>query len=189
MDLTQRLDHGRLELLGRLHAQGRALARLALVERRATDGIGERRSGTPPVDLGLRALGLQLIEDARQIADLLLVELQLVGQEAQRPPHAELAAAAAMLEAAGPAPVWAAVMPAMPLPATVAAPLAMLMAATTFAAGMTRLPPAIESWMHCLPPSAGAFAPGGNLARGHHASRVGIRVRSVFRRVNATVLN
>src|SRR6476660_8639999 len=118
VDLAQRLLHGVLQLLRRLHAQRAALACLGLVERAATDGVGERGRGAPLVDLRLRALGLELVQDARQIADLLLLELELVRQKAQRAPHAELAAVAA----AGPAPRLlprrAAVMPA-PTAATV----------------------------------------------------------------------
>src|SRR6185312_1884624 len=60
---------------------------------RAGDGVGEPRQRAPAVDLPLSALGLQIPEDARQLRHLSLVQLQLVGQESQRSPDAEGAAA------------------------------------------------------------------------------------------------
>src|SRR5207249_1050210 len=43
----------------------------------------------PVVDGGLRALGLELVEDARHLACLRLVEPELEGEKAQRSPHPE----------------------------------------------------------------------------------------------------
>src|SRR6185436_3798428 len=63
--------------------------RLLGVERGGADHVGQRRERAPCVHLGLRALGLELVEDAREGVDLRLVEPQLEGQEAERPPDAE----------------------------------------------------------------------------------------------------
>jgi len=78
-----------------LHAQIGAFAGARLAELRALDGIGERAHRASIVDLRLRALGLELVEDARQHRDLRLGEVELVREEAQRPSHAEDAAVVA----------------------------------------------------------------------------------------------
>ena len=70
-----------------------ALAGLGDVERLAPDGVGEFRQGAAVVDLGLGPLGLELVEDPHQLGDLLLVQVELVGEEAERPPDAESATA------------------------------------------------------------------------------------------------
>src|SRR5438132_10341836 len=51
--------------------------------------VGERRRHAPVVDRGLRALGLQLGQDARHLARLRLVDPVLEGNEAKRSPRPE----------------------------------------------------------------------------------------------------
>lgn len=68
-----------------------ALGGLGGVERVAAQGIGERGHGAAAIDLGLGAFGLQLVEDACQLGDLAFVEVEPMGEEAQRPAHAEAA--------------------------------------------------------------------------------------------------
>ena len=72
-------------------ATRRSAASLARASSKAAPphGVGEGRHRAPAIDLGLGALGLELVQDARQLADLPLVELELVGQEPERPPDAE----------------------------------------------------------------------------------------------------
>src|SRR5947199_347865 len=65
------------------------LARPGGVEGVLGEGVGERRRHAPVVDRRLGALGLQLVQDARHLARLRLVEPELEGEEAQRPPYAE----------------------------------------------------------------------------------------------------
>src|SRR5262249_16694967 len=57
--------------------------------------VGEGRKRAAMIDRGLGPLGLDLVEDLRELPDLGLVEAETVGQEAQRPAHAEVAAAEA----------------------------------------------------------------------------------------------
>ena len=120
-----------------------------LVERLAADGVGERGGGAAPVDLRLRALGLQLVEDARQLADLLLVELELVGEEAQRPPHAERAATLVTMTGfpAGRAASVLVVVPSMPSRTAAAS----FRPAAVLTLGMTLTPVQIPG-MHRLSP-------------------------------------
>src|SRR5581483_8317759 len=174
VDLAQRLGHRVAQPLGALDAQRARLVGLGLVERVARHRVGEPGDGAPPVDLGLRALGLQLLKDARQLADLFLVELELVGEEAQGAPHAELAAAV-VLAARGLARPLARIAAA---PAAVAAVL--VVTAATAAAGprafatavMAVLPPIHHAWMHSSPPLPGRIAPGGSMACGKNSSHV-----------------
>ena len=64
-------------------------AGLAGIERLARHGVGEFRQGPAIVDLGLGPLDLELVQDPGQLGDLLLVQVELVGEEPQRPAHAE----------------------------------------------------------------------------------------------------
>ena len=75
-----------------LHAQLAAFARSRLAELGAFERVGERCDGAPVVDLGLGALGLEVVEDARKHRGLRLGELELVREEAQRASHAKEAA-------------------------------------------------------------------------------------------------
>ena len=55
----------------------------------AADLVGERSGGAPTSDLRLRALRLQIAENACELGDLSLVEVELVGQKPQWPAHAK----------------------------------------------------------------------------------------------------
>src|SRR4029078_7459088 len=59
------------------------------VERLPRDGVGEGRQGPAPVDLTLGPLGLELVQDARQLGHLPLVQLQLVGEKTEGATDAE----------------------------------------------------------------------------------------------------
>src|SRR5262245_11702316 len=86
---TEGVQNGLLEALGSLDAKRPARGGLGLVEALAGHGVREGRQGATRVDRGLRALGLELVEDGRKPLDLLLLEPQLVGQETQGPADAE----------------------------------------------------------------------------------------------------
>src|SRR5205814_7207083 len=58
----------------------------------ARDRVRERRERAAMVHRGLRAFRLDLVENLRELADLRLFELQLVGEESQRPANSESAA-------------------------------------------------------------------------------------------------
>src|SRR5262249_11873158 len=114
---------------------------------------------------GLRALRLQLVEDARQLADLPLVELELVGEEAQRPAHAERAAAE-VVEAARLEPVAAVAVaaPAAVRPAALVSAGAVTVAGLRAAAAavLPRLPPEHHPRVHVWTSSRrGVCAPDG----------------------------
>src|SRR5207253_5161127 len=103
--------------------------------------------GAAIVHRGLGALGLELVEDLRQLLDLLLLEIQLVGEKPQRPAHAESAASAEVVTAAMP--------PASCLPR---AGLTAFVRSRTFAAAVPPrvLPPPEHAWIHCFLRLAGA---------------------------------
>src|SRR5207253_2710260 len=67
------------------------LARPGRVKRLAGQRVGERGQRPAAVHLGLGPFGLQLVQDAGQLGDLAVVEVELVGQEAQRAADAEAA--------------------------------------------------------------------------------------------------
>src|SRR5207302_9720196 len=69
------------------------LARPRLVERVEPESVGERGHRAPVVHGRLGTLGLQLVEDLRQLRDLLFAQVQLVREEPERPADAERAAA------------------------------------------------------------------------------------------------
>src|SRR5580698_3744491 len=81
--------HGVAQPLRRRHPQLGRLLDARAVEGRAADRVREARQRAPPIDLSLRPLGLQIVEDPSQLGDLLFVQLQLVGQKAQGTPHPE----------------------------------------------------------------------------------------------------
>src|SRR5579863_2496962 len=89
VDAAEGLGHGVAQALGRRDAQSASLLGTRLVERVLAERVRERRHRSPPVDLALGALDLELVEDAGKLGDLTLVELQLVGQEPQRTPDSE----------------------------------------------------------------------------------------------------
>jgi hypothetical protein len=77
-----------------VHAELAGVAGALLVEGLGPTASGEGGQRAPVIHLGLGALHLQLVEDLGELAHLALVELELVGQEAQRPAHAEATALA-----------------------------------------------------------------------------------------------
>src|SRR6185369_4058657 len=83
------------QTFGAPDAQLRRLLRGRLVELIAAERVGEARERATAVDLRLRALRLQIGEDLRELADLPLVQLELVREEPERPPHADAAVAEA----------------------------------------------------------------------------------------------
>jgi hypothetical protein len=70
------------ETLRALHAVVGRLGHLRLVERLAGDGIGEGRRRSTVIDRALRALGLQVVQDARELGDLIVAEIELVSEKA-----------------------------------------------------------------------------------------------------------
>src|SRR5262249_19193118 len=109
--------------------------------------IREARDDAAVVDGRLGTLGLQLVEDLRQLLDLRLVEVQAVGEKPQRAPDAEGAAAAEIIAVAA---VEAA-------SSTGGAPAGVGSAS----AAARVLPPMQHSWVHDVPLSPRQCAPGG----------------------------
>jgi hypothetical protein len=72
-----------------LHAALTGALGLGDIEYVASHGIGKLSQGPAIINLGLGPFGFQLVENSHQLGDLLLVEIELVRQEAQRPPDAE----------------------------------------------------------------------------------------------------
>src|SRR5262245_24540841 len=154
MDLLEGLENGGAEAFRALQTQVAALGSLGTVEAFTRQSVRERGHGTAAIDFGLSALGLQVIEDLGQLGDLAVVEVELVGQETQRPTDAETAAAETFLRtfvgtAAG----------ARPHAVT--------------AANGERMPGALPGplkWVHDLPPSRGAVRARGDCVGGLRAS-------------------
>src|SRR5262245_35528599 len=94
MDRGQGARERVTQLGGALDAALAGSTGLAGVKGRAQDSVGELRPRAAVVRLGLGALDLELIEDAGHFGDLLLVQIELVRQEAQRAAHAPAAAGA-----------------------------------------------------------------------------------------------
>src|SRR5438105_7743312 len=159
VDLPQRLDHRVAQAFCALDAQVAAFLGPGFVELLEAQPVGERGHRAAIVHRRLGAFGLQLVEDLRQLRDLLLVEVELVGEEPQRPPDAEGAASAEVVTA---------VSPRSGLPAFT------LACARAFAAAVPAarvLPPPHHAWVHASSNSPRLFAPGGDSQRGRNASR------------------
>jgi len=130
--------------------------------------VRQGRNAPPLVDGRLRALGLELVQDRRELSHLVFLQVQLVGQEPQRPAHAE--AAPAEVVPATPTTGSAerrAVMPSAPGTTTT-----MRAAAHAFTArrALARVPP--RKRMHFVSTfRPGLVAPGGFHGRGQHATR------------------
>ncbi len=89
MNLAERLQNRVSQLFGALHpAVPRGLG-LGRVEGLAAERVGEFGESAAAIDRGLGPLGLQLVENAGQRGHLLLIQFQPVGQEPERPAHAE----------------------------------------------------------------------------------------------------
>jgi hypothetical protein len=93
VDATERAHDRDAELLGAVDAHFPTLRRTFVSEGRAFEGVREGGDGALMVDLGLGPLGLQLVQDARELFDLGVGELEFVGEKAQGPSHSERAAA------------------------------------------------------------------------------------------------
>ena len=97
------------------------------------------------VHRGLGALGLQLVEDLGELGDLLFAQVQLVGEEPERPADPESAGAEVLSRAA----------PRTRLPARSA--FTCVRAFAVSAAVPARvLPPPHHAWVHCFLQLAGA---------------------------------
>jgi hypothetical protein len=165
VDPAERPRNGRLDPFVALHALvGRRLD-LRGVERVASDGIGERRGRATLVDRGLRALGLELTQDGCQLGNLLLLELQPVGEEPERPPDAEPASpelvttAAASTERPAVGPLVR--VPARPPEGPAAGSAAPFRTALFAGMGLVVMtvpmgtPETKYAWMHGIPPRRG----------------------------------
>jgi hypothetical protein len=95
VNLLQGLEHRGPQALRAFDAKVAALRGFGGVEGVAGQGICKCGDGAMPIDLGLGALGLELVQDLCELADLALVESELVHQEAQRAPDAKSASATA----------------------------------------------------------------------------------------------
>jgi AcrR family transcriptional regulator len=142
----ERFEDRVAQALGAVHAQVQRFGQLAAIEVGARQRVGDRADRLALVDGRLRALRLELVDDARQALDLVVVQLELVRHDAQRTPHAEHRSAARAV-AVGSAGLVTAVVVRRVM--RVVRPFA-------------RAPPMMkESWLHGLSPSPGRCAPGG----------------------------
>ena len=89
VDLLERAEERGAEALVAFHPSVAGGGGFGAVELLAYKSIGEVGECAPVVDRHLSALGFQLIENARQENDLLLVELKLVSEKAKGPADAE----------------------------------------------------------------------------------------------------
>ena len=145
------------------------------IEARSLERLGERRRAATLVDVRLGALGLQAIENGRELTHLLIVQIELVGQEAQRAPHAKTASVIveAVMASVTLTTTGMKVCPAPPPPVMVpwTAPIAAMMTGPRVGVLVTSsrvvllvltAQPTPKTWMHLffflLP---GLFAPGG----------------------------
>jgi hypothetical protein len=174
VDAPEGTDHRLLHALVALRPLVGGALGLGLVEGVGRDRIGERRRGAALVDRGLRALGLQLAEDRCELTDLLLAQIELEGEKAQRAPDPEAAAefvatATASLVKRVVRPVVAMTVAATPTATTAGAErggtafavLAVTLTSTARAAP-AGVPPREHSRMHLYePPRRGSLAPGG----------------------------
>src|SRR5262245_66201533 len=84
MDLPERLHDDVSQPLCAPHAQRGTVGRPLLVEARSGDRVGEGAERAPAVHCGLSALGLHLAQDAGELRHLLVPQMELVGEEAER---------------------------------------------------------------------------------------------------------
>ena len=83
--LTKRVP----QVFRRANTRARDFGDLGLVERRLRDGIRESSRTPSMIDCSLRPFRLELAQNPRQLRDLPIVEIELVGKESQRAAHAE----------------------------------------------------------------------------------------------------
>ena len=85
VDLLKGIDQRVANFRGALYTSFAGTAGLGGIERLAGNGIGELRQGAAVVHLGLCSFRLELVQDSGQFGDLLLVQIELVGEESKRP--------------------------------------------------------------------------------------------------------
>jgi len=81
VDLLQGIDQRVANSRGALNASFAGAAGLGGIKRLAGNGIRELRQGAAVVHLGLCPFRLELVQDSGQFGDLLLVQIELVGEE------------------------------------------------------------------------------------------------------------
>src|SRR5580658_5923636 len=101
VDASERPHDRRLNELVALDPLACGRLDLGLVERLGSHGLGQRRGGPAVIDCRLGALRLQLAEDGREFGHLGVLEVELEGQESQRPAHAKAASSHVVAPSAG----------------------------------------------------------------------------------------
>jgi hypothetical protein len=94
MDLLEGSNNGVAKAFSRFDALIATFLCTRVTERCSFDGIGKGRDRSTVINIGLRALGLQLVEDAREVSDLRLREIELVSEEAKWTSNPERSSAA-----------------------------------------------------------------------------------------------
>lgn len=89
MDARERGGDRVAQALGALHAEIASFTRTRLVVGARLDRVGEGRHRSTVIDLSLSTLGLELLDDARELGDLVVREIELVREEAERTAHTE----------------------------------------------------------------------------------------------------
>ena len=89
MDARERGGDRVAQALGALHAEIASFTRARLVVGARLDRVGEGRHRSTVIDLSLSTLGLELLDDARELGDLVFRQIELVREEAERTTHAE----------------------------------------------------------------------------------------------------
>lgn len=100
MDFSERLRHRLPQILRALHAGLARFFRACVVERFRSDRIGETGDRASIIDLCLRAFRFQLVQNGRELRDLLFSKIELVSQKTERTTNAQTAAAAMITESA-----------------------------------------------------------------------------------------
>jgi hypothetical protein len=134
----------------------------------------------------LRTLGLQVVQDVRELGHLGVFQLELVGQKAQRPPDAEAPEVLFVIVTGKRLfAVTSAPSSAVTLTGSVPVVLGVHPLAATTTVSMGVLPPCHHSRIHfCLFLLAEAFAPGGFAPPAHPADAKAARGRYASRTVN-----
>lgn len=89
MNAAKSTNDGVAQTFGAVDSQLARTVGAPFIERVAADRVGKRRQRAATINFGLRAFCFQLVQNAGKFGDLLFIQFQLVGQEPQRPPHAE----------------------------------------------------------------------------------------------------
>ena len=165
METAEGLDHRVPQTRRARRAQVGAGPGPGLVEGLSGDRVRKRGQSATVIDGGLCALGLDFVEDLRELRDLRVVEIEPVGEKTQRTPHAEVAAAESERRASS--------SPAIAKPSG----RVRLRAVRAESARLGPLLPQRRAFQwemnpgYMGPPLAGAIAPDGSTTRGRNASR------------------